>query len=126
MTSATTPPGLAGIERGVDALLLALTSADMRGDIVGPGDFREALTRTHTGWLNDQVTPLLGPYVNDRWLPVEVVAYLSAAWSTVTVEYMAVTTDLLFQIEELTGKAPAEALRELRERVDQAVTPDAG
>lgn len=122
MTTPATPPEIAGIERAVDAVLLALTAADLRGDIVGPCDFREALIRTHVDWVDAQVTPLLGAYVGDRWLPAEVVGYLSAAWSTVTVEYMAVLMDLLFQIERLTGKPPTEALRELRERVDQAVT----
>lgn len=121
MTAPTTPPEIAGIERAVDATLLALTSADVRGDIVGPDDYREALMRTHVQWLDGQVTPLLGPYANDRWLPAEVVAHLSGAWSSVVTDYMAITTDLLFQIEKATGKTPAQALRELRERADRAV-----
>lgn len=121
MTSATTPPELAGIERAVDAALLAFTSAEMRGDVVGVGDFKEALIRTHTDWIDSQVTPLLGPYAGDNWLPVEVVVWLSAAWSSVVTDHMAIVTDLLFEIQKLTGKTPSEALCELRERAERAV-----
>lgn len=122
MASHTTPPELAGVERAVDALMLALTAAGMRGDVVGPDDFRDALTQTHAGWIGAEISRLLGPYVHDRWLPSDVVAWLSAAWSSVAVDQMAIITDLLIEMRRLTGKPPAEVLREVRERAEQGVS----
>lgn len=117
----TPPPDVAGLERAFDTALLALTAAEMRGEIAGPDDFRLALIRTYPDWLDEQVAPLVGT-CDDGRLPAAAVLYVSALWSGVAVDYLQIIEALLFQIEQTTGKPAVEALRELRERLarDQA------